>query len=317
MAIDHGLAYILSRQDEDGAWTDWSLPPGPSRHWTTAHVGRCLTQLPGPPPAQLSAALSRAADWLLSHRLQHGAWGYNGRVDPDADTTALAVMFLAAMGRDPGPGPLAFLRQAQQPDGGFATFLPDGLTGAWGKSHVEITAAALLALRAVPEGIDAAHASAGLAWLRHARRNDGMWPAFWWTTPYLATQLALSCLAAFGEGKTASPDVVRRCPDDSLQAAHVLAMTARASPQHPALTQQLITAQKADGSWAGRAALRIPPRDCAEAWAEPLRGPVFADEKSLFTTACVVSALAPHRTDALTRPDGTQAIHALTIKTDS
>lgn len=295
-AIDRGLAYILSRQDADGAWTDWSLPPGPSRHWTTAHVGRCLSLLPDPRPPHLMAALSRAADWLLSHRCAHGAWGYNDRVEPDADSSALALLFLAAMGRDPGPNPVAFLRRAQQPDGGFATFLPDGLTGAWGQSHVEITAIALLALRAVPGGIDAAQVSAGLTWLRHARRSDGMWPGFWWTTPYLATQLALSCLQAFG-AEDEGLDIAAACPGDNLQAAHVLAMTPRGSPGHRDLTRRLLVAQRADGSWEGQAALRIAPRDRADAWTEPLRGPVFADGERLFTTACVVSGLARGRRD--------------------
>jgi squalene-hopene/tetraprenyl-beta-curcumene cyclase len=291
-AVASGLDYILSQQGEDGAWTDWSLPPGPAPHWTTAHVGRCLSALPGPHPPPLEQALRRAADWLHTHRLPGGAWGYNDRVDPDADTTSLAVLFLTAQDRETGQGPIEFLRRAQRPDGGFSTFLPDRLTGAWGRSHAEITAISLLALRSVPGGIEALCAKKGLAWLRRHRREDGTWAAYWWTTPYLATGLALSCLAAFGYGEDARFEVPWTIPGDTLQAAHLLSMTPQASPHREVLTEQLRRAQNPDGSWAGRAALRIPPRDCAAPWNEPSLNPVYSDPHRLFTTATVVSALA-------------------------
>ena len=291
-AVTSGLDYILSRQGEDGAWVDWSLPPGPAPHWTTAHVGRCLTSVPPPRSPELEPALRRAADWLSTHRLPGGAWGYNDTVEPDADTTALAVLFFSALGREAGQDPVAFLRRAQRPDGGFSTFLPDGLTGAWGQSHAEITAIALLALRSVQGGIETVRAEKGLDWLRRHRREDGTWAAYWWTTPHLATGLALACLAAFGHRGDAGLDLPQTSPGDSLQAAHLLSMTPLASPQREVLTGQLLRAQNSDGSWTGRAALRIPPRDCAAPWNEPDFSPVFADPHCLFTTATVVSALA-------------------------
>ena len=287
--MSRGLDYILARQSADGAWSDWALPPGPAPHWTTAHIGRCLSQLPRPHPPHLLRALERAADWLCAHRLPGGAWGYNDRTEPDADSTSLSVLFLSAMNRALGSGPVAFLRQAQRLDGGFATFLPDGLTGTWGQSHAEVTAITLLALSAVPGGINARQAAEGLAWLRRHRRPDGTWSAYWWTTPYLTTGLARSCLAAFGGGEGAAP--VLPLPDDSLQAAHLLSMMPHAATQHAALTGRLLDAQKLDGSWAGKPALRIPPRDCAAPWNEP-ESPVYADPNRLFTTATVISALS-------------------------
>ncbi len=291
VAVAFGLDYILPLQDADGAWTDWLLPPGPAPHWTTAHVGRCLMTVPGPHSPHLSQALQRAADWLDTHRLASGAWGYNDKVDPDADTTALAVLFFTALDRDPGQESIEFLRRAQRRDGGFSTFLPDGLAGAWGQSHAEVTAISILALCGVPDGIEASHVERGLAWLRRHRREDGTWASYWWRTPYLATALALSCLAEFGNGEDAGFEVPRTIPDDSLQAAHLLATTPQVSPHRKILTEQLLRAQNPDGSWAGRAALKIPPRDCAAPRNETDDSPVFADPHRLFTTATVVSAL--------------------------
>ncbi len=294
VAVASGLDYILSLQGADGAWTDWSLPPGPAPHWTTAHVGRCLTTVPGPHSPRLGQAMQQAADWLDTHRLPGGAWGYNDKVDPDADTTALAVLFFTDLDREAGQESIEFLRRAQRPDGGFATFLPDGLAGAWGQSHAEITAISILALCGVPGGIEASHVERGLAWLRRHRREDGTWASYWWTTPYLSTALALLCLAAFGNGEDTGFEIPRTIPDDNLQAAHLLAMTPQESPHRKIFTEQLLRAQNSDGSWAGRAALRIPPRDCAAPWNETDPSPVFADPHRLFTTATVVSALVGH-----------------------
>lgn len=291
VALSRGLDYILTHQAADGSWSDWDLPPGPAPHWTTAYVGYCLSRLPEPYPPHLPQALEQAADWLCAHRLPGGAWGYSDRVDPDADSTSLSVLFLSKMARSPGHEPIAFLREAQQPDGGFATFLPNGLTGAWGHSHAEITAIALLALCSVPDGIDRRHVAEGVAWLRRHRRADGTWATYWWTSPYMAVGLARTCLAQFGgkEAAGATPDMPM--PDDCLQSAHLLAMTPPATRLHANLTRLLLEAQGPDGSWVGKPSLRIPPRDCAAPWNEP-SSPVYADPNRLFTTATVISALS-------------------------
>src|ERR1700722_10729424 len=83
--LGSSLEYILSRQRRDGSWGDWALPPGESSIWTTAFVGCRLTGL--------------AATWLEERIFSDGGWGYNEEVGSDADSTALAILFLASQGK--------------------------------------------------------------------------------------------------------------------------------------------------------------------------------------------------------------------------
>src|SRR5579862_3356209 len=93
------LDYILSLQSDDGSWTDWKLPPGTSAIWTTAYVGYKLQLLPG--DLRLKAAWSRHAStrFLAENQFEDGGWGYNEAVGSDADSTALAILFLASEGQ--------------------------------------------------------------------------------------------------------------------------------------------------------------------------------------------------------------------------
>jgi prenyltransferase beta subunit len=96
-AIRRGLAFLLAHQALDGSWTDWALPPGSSPDWTTAYVGLRLTALRPPFRAALQALLDRAGRWLLARRAVEGGWAYNPAVEEDADSTSLALLFLAAL----------------------------------------------------------------------------------------------------------------------------------------------------------------------------------------------------------------------------
>ncbi|WP_134724319.1 prenyltransferase/squalene oxidase repeat-containing protein [Paracoccus luteus] len=281
---------LVARQNADGSWTDWSLPPGPSSEWTTAYVGHCLSRTAAPLRRDLARPMARAAAWLQRHRFPDGGWGYNPAVPSDADSTALAILFLASNGTPAPPGAIAQLRRFQRADGGFSTFLPDGLTGSWGRSHPEITAVALLAAggRRDP-AIDA-----GIAWLRRARRGDGTWNAFWWATPIGATALGLEVLAAAGCPEPVPDAVLRLDPTDSLGAALLASCLAAQgrSPRLEDLARRLIAAQAPDGSWQGAAALRVTRRDCDTPWDDPAPGPLFADPRRIFTTATVLAALS-------------------------
>jgi hypothetical protein len=292
-AIRRGMAFLLARQAADGSWTDWALPPGPSPDWTTAYVGFRLAALRSPFRAALRVPLERAGRWLLAQRGAGGGWGYSRAVEEDADSTSLALLFLAALGT-PGPETAyAALRRYQRPDGGFSTFLPDGLTGSWGISHPEITPIAVLALRPAPGGMSAADADGAIAAIRRARRPDGLWEAFWWASPLPACEANLACLAALGHPEDIPEPLRGRAPEDALQAALLLSLSAaREAPARLAtLSRILLAAQNADGAWRAAPSLRIPPRDRARPWEAPDSGPLYADPERLFTTATALAAL--------------------------
>jgi squalene cyclase len=230
-----GLDYVLEQQDAAGSWTDWALPPGPSSEWTTAYIGYRLRGTRAPFRDRLAGALALAAGWLLDHQFPDGGWGYNPTVESDADSTALAILFLSAVARSAPPRAYVHLRRFQRQDGGFSTFLPDGLTGSWGRSHPEITPVALLALLTDPAGSSDPVIDRGIGWIRRARRLDGTWNAFWWTTRVGASEANLAFLASIGCPEHVPGALSRMDPTDSLQSAMLLSTMAAEgwSPHRP------------------------------------------------------------------------------------
>jgi len=293
-ALSRGVDFVLAAQSADGAWSDWALPPGPSSDWITAQVGLRLARIGTRERAALAEPLDRAARWLLSRQTESGGWGYSPAVEPDADSTAQVLLFLALLGHPAPRGACAFLSRHQRPDGGFATFEPDSLMGSWCLSHSEITAAALLALRAHPGGLPQGSFARGLAWLLKARRPDGLWNSFWWTTPLPATEPSLALLADLGTPDPPPAALARWIPADSLEAALVLSMTAHeATPVRlDELARELLAEQDDDGSWKGAPALRLPSRDCQHPWDTGTSSPLFADPQRLHSTATAIAALA-------------------------
>lgn len=291
--MGQGLNFVLARQDAAGSWTDWDLPPGPSSEWTTAYVGYRLSGITAL-RNRAAGPLTRAAQWLLANRSDQGGWGYNKEVAPDADSTALAILFLSAIGQPVPREAYAHLRGYQQPDGGFATFLPDPLMGSWGQSHPEITPVALLALLTDAIGSHDAVIQRGVDWVRRARRPTGDWNAFWWTTGHRSTEASLALLQALGRGEAPCDAVDLTAPCDSLQTAALLLATTVTGSSHlgQELGRRLLAWQAPDGSWCGDPALRITRRNCIDPWNHTDAGPLYADPRRLFTTATALAALA-------------------------
>jgi squalene cyclase len=277
-AVERGLAFLISRQDASGFWQDWDLPVGPSRLWTTAYVGWRLATC-GPAAER---AVERAADWLEANELDGGGWGYSEFTGADADSTALGILFLHAIGRRGPESALQRLLSFRRDDGGFATYGFDQGFGAWTASQVEVTATAALALQAAQVFSDAAECAA--AFLRRRRRVDGLWDSYWWISPCYATGMA-----------------VRVCGEGARQeAAKALREIRLLNPFDAALrslvlggeVDLLTRSQHSDGSWPASPILRLTHRDQYAPQSSDDAGPCFADPQRVFTTATVVSALS-------------------------
>jgi len=292
-AIAGGLAYLARTQDADGAWTDWALPPGPSRTWTTAYVGWRLSALPR--LASLPAPdLDRAAAWLAEAACADGGWGYAPATGPDADTTAQATAFLRRRGIA-SPHGVARLLAHHQLDGGFATYTRAWNHGAWTNSHLEVTATAVLALSGEP-GVPREALQSARRFLRQGRGADGLWPSYWWTTPLYATEVALACLERDSDDlrrRTAAAVAAQPAPTGFEMALQLLCL-AHLGVDHllPGRREALCATQLPDGSFPSGPVLRVTHRHVAHPWSAADAGPTFADEGRTFATATAVAALA-------------------------
>jgi Prenyltransferase and squalene oxidase repeat len=301
LAIDHGLEFVLAAQQSDGAWSDWMLPPGASLDWTTADVGLSLLELGAEHRTAIAGPVGSAARWLISREAIGGGWGYNRAVDPDADTTARALLFLAGAGFRGAPASYTFLARHQLADGGFATFLPSVFTGSWGISHPETTPVALLALLSNPNGLPEDRVSQGLAWLRGVRRSDGLWYSFWWSTPLMSTEVNVSLRAELGT-RTPLPSGLRQLqPQRGREMASLLSIACASMVNQVAfigqVARRLAEDQRADGSWSSPPMLRVTSRGCERPWdATNPPGALYADDRRVHTTAAVIAALAKART---------------------
>jgi hypothetical protein len=297
-SIDAGLSYLRLMQNDAGFWADWRLPPGESRMWTTAYIGYRLSSLSRGRRTAIEDGMTRAAGWLRESEYQGGGWGYAESTGPDADSTSLALLFLRGLGGCAADGSYRRLCEHQQADGGFATYTRESSYGAWVLSHPDVTAVALLALLSAPfPSLD--RVATGLRYVRSRRRDDGLWNSFWWTTCLYATEAMLAFLRAAGEpvecagllaslrevpARTAFESALRLLCLVHLDGAHASEIVDEASG--------LSAAQLPDGSWPSCPMLRLTERHVSEPWTAQDAGPVFADERRLFTTATVLAALA-------------------------
>ncbi len=105
-----------------------------------------------------------AREWLHQRQLSNGGWEFGSGWGADTNTTALALQALAAAG-EPLDAPsvqqgLDFLRQQQNPDGGFPYQKPCGFAGC-DATDANSTAFVIQALTAVGQDAD------GWAWSQH------------------------------------------------------------------------------------------------------------------------------------------------------
>jgi squalene-hopene/tetraprenyl-beta-curcumene cyclase len=321
-----GVAFLLERQDEDGLWRDFETLAGASADWVTGYVGVHL-RLAGAPRSHLD----RAARALLERQREDGGWGYHEGVPTDADSTAYAGLFLAC-GRWAPPQAAGRVRRClerhRQGGGGVATYaeerpireymeLPaDHSIAGWCRAHVEVSAAAGLALAAL--GGDGAPA---WGFVRSRQRPEGRWESYWWALPHYPTAVAVA-LATRLQGAAGAEEAAARAvrwlagaqhddgtwpaapggPPDAFATALAVGALARAGGPADRVARgaaALAGLADADGGWTAEPALQIPPPDVEEpgdvrSWRTGGLGTavVVGDGRRLYTTATAVGALA-------------------------
>jgi squalene cyclase len=325
--MERGVGFLLARQGDDGAWRDFLTLAGEGVDWPTSFVAAQLATAAAP-----RASLERAERALIEAQHRDGGWGYHAGVPTDADSTACALVFLAARGSagDHVERAAACLARHQDPDsGGLPTYREPGpirafmrlgrgsdLSG-WCSPHLEVTATAGRALAAAGNGSrDAAAAAAAWRYVRSRQRDDGSWHSYWWTSAHYPTLQAAWLARALGDDEAVSRAAewaLRSQLDDGGWAAP----GAAASPFATALSLSILACagergapaaravdrlgalQEPDGAWPSHPMMRIAPPGVAEpddhrSWRSDALGTgvVIRDQHRLFTTATCVAALA-------------------------
>jgi hypothetical protein len=262
--VQAAVDFLLARQQPDGLWRDYALPPGASDAWTTSYVGLALAPFP-----RAAAAVALARNAVAALRRADG-WGYNSTTASDADTTSFALRFAG--------GDRRVLRRFLDRDGCAHTFV-GAQFGSWSWVHADVTAAVGLAL---------ANAQQVRAALLGMRGANGVWCSFWWTTDAYATARSLELLAATG-GIPAHVIVDTRAwlvaappAESAFEAAQLLQAATFVGARRDG---ELVSFREADGGWPASPALLTPSQS------DGTPGVPHADLNRLLTTASALTAL--------------------------
>jgi len=179
-----GVDFLVSQQHRAGHWTDFQTTVGQSDEWVTAVVAFCLGEAGAMLGDVVGASREKAMQWLQARERSMG-WGFNSTVAADADSTAWALRAGARFN-----GTIALY---QDKNGGVKTYTSHRIAE-WAMPQCDVTANLLLAV-AGQDDLDRGF-SRGLAlrFLVTGQGDDGVWPAYWWNSPFYATALAAEVL---------------------------------------------------------------------------------------------------------------------------
>jgi squalene-hopene/tetraprenyl-beta-curcumene cyclase/sporulenol synthase len=324
-AVSRAIDFLLARQGSDGLWREFHTLAGEGADWPTGFIGGALVSA-----GAERGSLRRAADTLAATQHDDGGWGYHAGVPSDADSTAWVLLFLSALGGREEcveRGVACLVRHQDRESGGVPTYLEGGpirrymrlprqvRVDGWRRAHLEVTAAAGRAAAAV-RGARNDCVRAAWEYVRERQRENGSWPAYWWSSPYFSTLQAVELAALVGDRAAISRATVWAIGEQNADggwgtptsafstalATAILLRTGRRRSELARAVARLEELQDADGGWPSHAALRIPPPDVSEpdnhrAWRVNRLGTgvIVHDGQRLFTSATCVAALARFR----------------------
>ena len=287
-ALELGVSFLRRRQNRNGVWKGFRLPPGPATSWLTAHVAWVCEDVP-----ELHGACRRAALHLERVGPDDGGWGHNRRVGIDSDSTAQALLVLDRFRRPVPDFLLEALLRAQLPGGGVATYAPGaGATGGWHTAHPDVTVVAVEALRRYEF---AQAAERALDWVEAETLRSGF-ASYWWPGPeyglWVRAKAGIVHDPRTAGAVTAALADTRPAPHGAQLLAAALALGREEEPEPLVETAaaQLLRTQLVDGSWPCSPCLRVTDPRETETRAD-LRGRVYADGRRVFSTAHAVAAL--------------------------
>jgi hypothetical protein len=304
-AVERGLLFLIQKQEKNGSFVDFELPPGASDGWITAFIAVAIDEaakiisVPG-----CNNALDRAAKFLLNNMRATG-WGYNSKTATDADSTSFAVRAIGRAGINLPEQPEVLLRHYIDECGHGHTFLDPDRMGSWAGRHADITPSIGLALIEVNASLSLRNKviDASLT----SRDESGIWKGFWWLQPYYATWLNLKWLRT---SCALTPDIAYSAKQGSLslnadlsvmdEAALLGILLEESSATDEAVLVEtvyhLMKMQFPNGNWPSSLCLILPQswevNNKKEARKDNHNQTCYADTRTLFTTAVVVQMLS-------------------------
>src|SRR5579871_1717100 len=323
-ACQRGVSFLLQARQHQAWWLDFQLAPGASDEWVTAYVGATLASC-SEPEAREAARVAWAH--LMTRQRPSGAWGYNSLTPGDADSTGWGVRLAEAVAEGDGEEAQRArraLRRHLREDRGIATYADPAPIRAFTASAADRSFTGWCGSQ--PCVTAAAAAVSGMCaevrpYLLKSQRANGSWGSYWWCDDEYATALAAEALSSSGHAED-EPRVRRAVewarqqvdaqgrvvtgyhPDGSAFATawclRVLLLDAEhaAAERRARVAAWLTGQQRADGSWAPSAYLRVPFPDDVSPWETTawelggtIEGSIVPDQCGIFTAATVLDAL--------------------------
>jgi hypothetical protein len=297
-AIERASMALFDRVSPAGEWRDFDLPVGASTSWVTAYIGdACLEACAHASIGQCVRRRCGAAARSLLRTIRPGGWGFNLKVPTDADSTAMAILFLRRLGLAPlNPGQL--LADFANPSGGYTTYSRTLRDDAWANTHSDV---APTVVRAVYDGAHRDEKRRAIDFVLLSREPEGNWRSYWWRSDLFATEVSLRvlCWAQMSDMCDDSASWLLRNSISATpfeQALHVRSLTylsertgARAACR--VLISELLDQQQDDGLWAPGAWLRVTDPGSSKPWVAATQSGNLYLDRGLFTSGTVVSSL--------------------------
>lgn len=281
-AADRAVMALVKRQRANGGWSYNQKVPTDcdSTAWVMRALLRCRSSKP--------SALIRATRYILRHQDAEGG-GFSTYAPSDRIERFIGVQ-------------------------------PDQLQG-WLSPHLGVTCTSVQALLEAGGDHRAPRIASALRHIEAQRERGGLWTCYWWRGHGYATYHALRTLGignALDSAKRAevAKAIIERQEmdgtwriegrDSAFETAMMLNAAELIAHMEPVLTapmqkarSALLALQKQDGSFAPAPILRIPPPSVPDPnlvadWRTDQEGTgvMVCDSERVFTTACVVDALA-------------------------
>lgn len=339
-SLGKGLEYLRERYEAWGGWSDFSTrSSGKSTTWITAYVlirvGRLL-------PASLRRnavdflikSQSDSGGWGFSEKTPP---------DCDSTAHSLAACLMCCDGTSRfGEANLLraldFISKHLKEDGGFSTYCSatklssyrrrpnEEDYGGWLSSHACTAVSVLRALQVLPAPTAKELVANTSAYFLGTQTDDGLWKAYWWRSNFFVAAELLPTLmklvpknmqGRLADGLTSiaeaqdlsgywdnGVDADEPCTISTALCVKMFAELGKDTLRQRTGARFLVSTQKQDGSWRGKAILQIPPPNVTAPWrshdwriAGRGVGSCCCDDEGIYSTTTVVSALVAYLKD--------------------